>query len=66
MPKIKSNKKAYSFQIQLDWAVRNLYDTLPVETRRKIKKRITQRFQEEIEICGDLGDEYKPLENHQE
>lgn len=65
MAKTKDAKsaKAYSFQIRIPWDVRELYYSLNAETRKKVKNKITQLFQDEIELCADQGEEYEPLEN---
>lgn len=54
---------AYCFQIQLSADVRALYDSLSLDAREAVKKRITEQFKEEIELCADQGDDYEPLEN---
>lgn len=55
--------EAYCFQIQLSADVRGLYDSLSLDAREAVKKRIMEQFQEEIELCADQGEDYEPLEN---
>lgn len=55
--------EAYCFQIQLSSDVRGLYDSLSLDARETVKKRIMEQFQEEIELCADQGEDYEPLEN---
>lgn len=55
------SKEAYSIQIRLDPDVRDLYDSFSMKDRDTIKANVNKQFMQELELCGEQGDEYEPL-----
>lgn len=55
------SKEAYSIQIRLDPDVRDLYDSFSMKDRDTIKANVNKQFLQELELCGEQGDDYEPL-----